>query len=451
MNSIDIIQERVKQKKQKKFLLVANGIIIGVLIVWLAVGNLLVVYLEQPMLKAQTELVQKYPSREDNTALVKLRELDRKLERYNKLEPQKSIGYLFRDYYSSEILENHSNQTNNLPQDLKNYLDSHSTIINEIITLLKNEPLKFERRDLSKAFTDPVEFANTPVPSYLVFADLHRMLLVDALQQYQSGQTQKAFDILTAFCNINLALQEQGSLISQLVNDILYGDQLAFLRKTSLPIEVPQLAKPNHKKFFIHSIEFEALFIANFMQIPSSEIEGRIPSYEIEGMKKRSPSLIERLLLPFQIPYFKLSGIDYWTKNMQMLEKVQNQDISSFDLESLQKELKASLAWWNVSGRSQEIRLSQLRKPYKILLKWEFTQKILQAKAEALKTGKLPSMLQNSEPSSILKTLQYDYQVTDNGQKMTLQMRNPPKWYVVYKEGDLVTYSFTLNSIQPPK
>ena len=451
MNSTDIIQQRVKQKKQKKFLLVANGIITSILIVWLAIGNLLVVYLEQPMLKAQTDLVQKYPSREDNTALVKLRELDRKLEHYNKLEPQKSIDYLFRDYYSSEILENHSNQTNNLPQDLKNYLDFHSTIINEIITLLKNEPLKFERIDLSKAFTDPVEFANTPVPSSLDFVDLQRILLIDALQQYQSGQTQKVFDILTASWNINLALRQQGSLIAGLVDLILYRDQLAFLRKTSLPIEVPQLAKSNHKKSFIPSIELEIIITANLMQIPSNEIEGQISSYAIEGMKKRSPSLIERLLLPFQIPYFKLSGIDYWTKNMQMLEKVQNQDISSFDPEALHKETKAFFAWWNVSGRSQEIRLEQLRNPYKRLLEWEFTQKILQAKAEALKTGKLPSMLQNREPSSILKTLQYDYQVTDNSQKMTLQMRNPPKWYVFYNGVDLVTYSFTLNSIQPPK
>jgi hypothetical protein len=101
--------------------------------------------------------------------------------------------------------------------------------------------------------------------------------------------------------------------------------------------------------------------------------------------------------------------------------------------------------------RSQDVLLEQLRKPYRRMLEWEFTQKILQAKAEALKTGKLPSTLQSTESSAILKTLRYDYQVTDKGQKMTIQVQNLPKWYV-YEKGDLpVTYSFTLNSIQPPR
>lgn len=445
MNPINIIQDRAKQKKQKNFLLIANGLIIGILIIWLTLGNLLVAYLEQPMLKAQAEFLQRFPKRDANASVIKLRELISRLELYNKLEPEKSIQVGFGDY--TEKLRTANSQISPIPQDLKNYLASQSTFIKEIITLLKKEPQKFELTDLSKAFTDPVEFANIGLPSFLNLASLQRVLLVEAIQQYQSGQIQKVFDVLTASWNLNLSLQEESSLISQLAALILYTDQLAFLRKTILPIEVPQLAKPNYQKTLLPAIEFESLFVANLMQIASSEII-QPTKYEIN---KRSPSLFERLLLPFQLPYFSLSGIDYWEKNMQRLKKVKDQDISLFDPEALRKETKASFAWWNVSGRSQDVLLEQLRKPYRRLLEWEFTQKILQAKAEALKTGKLPSTLQGTESSSILKTLQYDYQVTDNGQTMTIQMQNLPKWYV-YEKSDLsITHSFTLNSIQLPK
>lgn len=444
MNSIDIIQDRANQKNQKQFLIIANSLIIGLLIIWLTLGNLLVAYLEQPMLKAQAEVLKQYPQRSANASETKLRELISKLELYNKLEPEKSIQNEFGDY--TDKLRSANNQIISIPQSLKKYLSSQSPIINEIISLLEREPPKFELIDRSKAFIDPLEFSNIPLPSFLNLASLQRVLLAEAVQQYQSGQTQKVSDILTASWNLNLALQENPTLISQLVAQILYADQLAFIRKISLPIEFLQLAKPNYQKSILPAIEFEILFVAKFMQIASSEYI-QPTNYEIN---KRSPSLIERLLLPFQLPYFKLSGIDYWQKNMQMLEKVENQDISLFDPESLRRETKESFAWWNVSARSQDVLLEQMRKPYRSLLEWEFTQKILQAKADALKSGKFPSTQQNTEFSAILETLQYNYQVTENGQKMTIQMQNLPKWFR-YTEYDLpITFSFTLNSIKPP-
>ncbi len=445
MNSIDIIQDRANQKKQKHFLLIANSLIIGLLIIWLTLGNLLVAYLEQPMLKAQAEVLKQYSQRSANASDTKLREFISRLELYNKLEPEKSIQNELGDY--TDKLRTANNQIISIPQSLKKYLSSQSPIINEIISLLEKDPPKFELIDRSKAFIDPVEFANIPLPSFLNLASLQRVLLAEAIQQYQSGQIQKVSNILTASWNLNLALQENPTLISPLVAQILYADQLAFIRKISLPIEGLQLAKPNYQKSILPAIEFEILFVAKFMQIVSSEYI-QPTNYEIN---KRSPSLIERLLLPFQLPYFKLSGIDYWQKNMQMLEKVKGQDISLFDPDALRKETKASFAWWNVSARSQDVLLEQMRKPYRRLLEWEFTQKILQAKADALKTGKLPSTFQSTEPSLILKNLQYDYQVTDNGQKMTIQMKNLPKWYV-YENGDLpIAFNFTLSSIQPPK
>ncbi|CAN1210834.1 hypothetical protein TUMEXPCC7403_11590 [Tumidithrix helvetica PCC 7403] len=436
MSAIDIIKDRTKQKKQARFLLIANGLIVSILIVWLTIGNLLVAYLEQPMLKAQADYIQRYPKREANASAIALRKL------YSKLEIKDKIPSSLGDYL--EHLRTTDNFVNPLPEDLKRYLNSKSITVNEIVTLLKQEPPKLENSDLSKAFTDPLGYSNA---SFLFHAGLQRVLLVEALQQYQSGQTQKVLDILRASWNLNLALQEQPSLISQLVAQILFSDLLAFLRKTSLPFEVQQLVKPqDYPKSFLSALELEILFLARGKQVPSSEFS-QFTKYEI---KKRDLTLLEQVLLPFQLPYFKLAGIDYWATNMQMLAKLQKQDICFFDAKTLQEETKAAFAWWNVSGRSQESYFGQWIRPYRKLIEWEFTQKILLAKASAAKTGTFPSAIQNVDNSTICKTIKYDYQVIDNGQKMTIQMQNLPKWFE-YREWDLpVTFSFTLSSNQPP-
>jgi len=447
MNEIDIIKDRVKQKKQKRFLLIANGLIVGILVLWLTVGNLLATNLEQPMIKAQEEFLQRYPKKEANDSAIRLIEFTRKLEFYKSgVEYEKTIGYAFGEYINQ--LKTSNSKINPIPEDIKSYLTSKSTIIEEIITILKNTPPSFENIDLSVAFTDPINYTNTALPGFLDWSTIKRLLLVKAIQHYQTGQIQKVLDILIASRNINLALQEQGSLIGQLVDLILFTDQLAFLRKTSLPIEVLQSTKPNYPKLIFPAIEFENLFMGKFLQIASSEFSQKVDSFTIE---KRSPLLYEKVLLPFQRPYLKLSGIDYWHKNMKMLERIKNLDnICLFDRDTISKETKATLAWWNVIGRSQEIYLTQMFKPYRRLLEWEFTQKILISKNNTAKKTVFPLNSQITEYSTICKTVQYDYRVTDNGQKMTIEMQNLPKW-AEYEEGDLpVTFGFTINSNKTP-
>ena len=447
MNEIDIIKDRVKQKKQKRFLLIANGLIVGILVLWLTVGNLLATNLEQPMIKAQEEFLQRYPKKEANDSAIRLIEFTRKLEFYKSgVEYEKSIDYAFREYINQ--LKTSNSKINPIPEDIKSYLTSKSTIIEEIITILKNTPPSFENIDLSVAFTDPISYANISLPSFLNWSNLQRLLLVKAIQHYQTGQIQRVLDILIASRNINVALQEQGSLIGQLIDLILFTDQLAFLRKTSLPIEVLQSTKPNYPKLIFPAIEFEDLFVGKFLQIASSEFSQNVDSFTIE---KRSPLLYEKVLLPFQRPYLKLSGIDYWHKNMKMLERIKNLDnICLFDRDTISKETKATLAWWNVIGRSQEIYLTQIFKPYRGLLEWEFTQKILQAKAKLAKVKTFLPTNQTAEYSAICKTIQYDYRVTDNGKNLTIQMQNLPKW-AEYKEKDgTLPTSFTIGLNQTP-
>ncbi len=437
MEAIAIIKNRNKQNKQTQFLLVANGLIVGILILWLTVGNLLVAYLEQPMLKAQAEFVQRYPKREANSSAIALRDL------YSKLKIIENIKDI-RNY--DELLYTDNNLISPLSEELKSYLASKSAIINEIITLLRKEPPQFEHYDLFKVFTDPLGFSNS---SFLQWAMLQRLLSLEALQQYQSGQMQRVFDILTATWNLNLALQEEPYLISQLVALILFQNRVGFLRKISLPIEAQQqLVTPSFPKSILPALEIDNLVGASLLQVPSSKISQN--SYQIT---KRSPSLIERILLPFQLPYFKLSGIDYWEKNMQEISKVQTQDICLFDPKILGTDIESTSSWWNVWGRSQGINvllLGQLTKAYKRLIDWEFTQKILQAKATAAKTSNFPLTMHTIEYSTICKDLQYEYRFIDNGQKMTLQMQNLPKWYVYHGRGELpVTFNFIVSSNQP--
>jgi hypothetical protein len=425
MNGIDTVKDRTKQKNLTRFLLIANGLILGILIVWLVVGNLLVAYLEQPMLKAQADFVQRYPKREANASVNKLIELNNKL------------GFIRWDYGQ---LRTPNDLMSPLSQDLKSYLASNSTIINEIITLLRLEPPRFEHFDLSKDFSD---LANYDERKHMYWRQLEKLLSIEAIQQYQSGHMQKVIDTLAAARNLILALQEHPSIVPQYVALSIHSDQLAFLRKTSLPIEAHQLitsviTPDSLKSFFLPAQELETLFSARSIQ----ELPQR------NGTRYGLSSL-KQLLIPFQLPYFKLMGINYWGKSMNMLTKISNQDFCLLDFKTFEETTKTVdpfLDFWgsNYSG------LRMLSFLYQKLLGSEFTEKILLAKTTAAKTGNFSSVSKNTEYSRICKAVQYDYQVTDNGQKMTIQMLNLPKWGS-YGEGDLPTsFSFTLNPNQLP-
>jgi hypothetical protein len=429
MNAINVDKDksRVKQKKQKKFLLIANALIIGLLIIWLSVGNLLAGYFEQPMLKAKSSFEQRYPEVEANASAIKLKELYSKLELDEEEELRESdndsivspdgepskyvfgskVNIVFKSLldYSFEQLNANNQSLEPLPEDLKLYFISKSKIINEIITLLKNSPL---------IFNTSYYYSNSPnveanYQKYALFqaaqisdehlVNLQKVLLVEAIQEYQFSQTQKVFDILTAVWNLNLALQKQAMYGDQSIALDLFSDQLSFLRKTNLSIEVLKLIKPDYPKYFLPSLEF--------------------------GILDRATSFSGGLL---PLSYSKLEKIDYWEKNMQMISKIEKQDICLFDPKALQEETRASYAWWNVWGRYQNVILVRWRKPYKKLIEWEFTQKILQAKITAAQTG-FSSNFQSTEYSSICKTIRYNYKITDNGQKINIQMQNLPQWW----------------------
>jgi len=257
------------------------------------------------------------------------------------------------------------------------------------------------------------------LPSYFNLVDLQKVILLDVLAKHSRGQFKQSEEMLEVSWRLNQSLRNDFYLIGQLVVLIMGRYSTGVSRKLEyLPIDWHQrLSEHDYRTSFSNSLEAEVLGTFNY-------IKNLHLSSSIEVWGEQGWLLNSLLNLPFLQPYYHLSAIDSYNVQKQMLAETKRNNICLSD----QTQIDQTIAWWNIPGQIfVPSWLNQPRKATHYMLDLELTQKILQVKELAAKTGKWPQSVPNME-SEICPGVEWVYQVSPDGTTMSIYLSEQPEW-----------------------
>ncbi|PZV12418.1 MAG: hypothetical protein DCF20_17715 [Pseudanabaena sp.] len=449
--NIDSPSPKLHKDKRNRFRFILhwfNIISVSFLVLWIVIGNFAAFQLEQPVLIAKAELVHKFPKIETNASALKLEELSAKLginllvkarNRNDDLYVPTEASQKEFNQIRADLLRYLEDSTSSVPsKPLQQYLSTHSADLAVIRAhIIKSDIPRWETLDINMELGK----SSMATESFLGVADLHRLLIADAINNSRLGNSQTAIDSLEFSWRLNQSMKERPSLLSQLVANITDGVQVRGLRKLDLasPVWQKRLISFDQSKLFLTALKFDI-----FKQYG---IRRNFPLRKGGSEQdEQSSSLFNRFLHPFVQPYFTLSAVDTWQVAMRNLDLSFNQDpCISISYEDLPQ-----LSSWNILGfvGSPPSGL-QGYKLTKRQIDMELTQKILRLREVASQSGKFPQTLSGIDSSVICKNLRYVYQPSADGEAMTISLsnQNRPEW-LDDREGEIpLSYTTKLRKL----
>lgn len=316
-----------------------------------------------------------------------------------------------------------------------------------------------------------------PLPSYLWQANFQQLLALDLLEKYRKGQTEAAAEMLEVSWKINQSSTESPILISQLVALIVTKYPAGVMRKADrLPVQWQQrLLEHDYRESVLTSLQGEYLYQFKFLQyflwkhswsslldtyssilkdIGASSDGGMLSL--IQGKFFSDLTLEEKILdwtlshvvvwfKPVIKPYVRFSAIDTYQVYKRSLAASHQHNVCASDSVTVN-----DFAWWNYIGRTTSTDVSnQTSKGAKSMLDSELTQKILQVKALAAKTGKWPASIPETK-SSICPGAKWLYRVAPDG-TMSISFSEKPKWLEQRLKSHNRGLPFTYSDKTPPQ
>lgn len=423
------------QSKTLKIFLWLIGLSAAIAALALVVANLLAIQPEKEIEQAKEVFLRKYPKTEDSPSAVKLKELASKLglkgvvvakgqAQINVSEADekafKEIGLELSKYI--EAAQNRATDRVDIPPEkLRRYLKSKEATLAAIRThVLKSEVPRWAT-DLSWIERGDI---GHPEPSYQDAINLQRLLALDILEKNRLGQTKPMLESLEVSWKLNQSLRNSPTLIGQLISVITARIHAGVMRKLNgLPPEWQQrLLEHDYRKSILPSLEGEAFTI-----------------YRAYKRMRPSDLGLGTIFLDQAVSsYLRIVAIDSAKVDREIYAQLPRENVCSFDIDSTSKKL----AWWNQYGKSASPSLASMwRKPGRLMLELEMTQKILQAKELAAKQGKWPQSLPGLE-SSICAGYKWIYKVSPDG-TMSISLSEIPEW-LKKAPGVPLTYSAKL-------
>jgi hypothetical protein len=406
------------KRSQYRVLIVTNIAIISLLLTWLVVGGVSSIVLERPLEKALQEYRYEFPATAANETALELEALFESNEGSFSDEIRTEI-----DDYLEDLRNEETDKLIALPSSIENYLNANSETLAEIRDVLKDLP-RWQRDDINR-YLDPIY----AFPSFLKLAVYNRLLLVTAIENYSLNRTAEVVENLEAAWRLRKSLDAQPSFISRLVTIIIANTETSVVRKfNGLPEDIRQKMSDvnDYPSLLAKSLSLENLIAANAIK----------RNYIIAGYNPESPnpSLFSPLLQLFRQPYSRLSAVNFWQTNEAFLTEILNQDFCSFNLDEYQQRFKSSLAAWNTLGiasaSSGVWAGTGFDRLFKMMINWELTEKVLQIKNLAAQAGSWPTSIPGIETSTVCPSLQWNYQVSEDGSEMTISLSEStkPEW-----------------------
>ncbi|MEG4805401.1 hypothetical protein QUB63_32550 [Microcoleus sp. ARI1-B5] len=458
----------------------------GLLAVWIVGGNYIASVQEKEIEQDLAAFAQRFPKTEPNDAALKLgaslakvgfdggasfSPVDRSIKSRADFKPSEDDRKAFEEirqeltqYLDAEIAK--PNDTVNPPSEkLQRYLASRQTALAELREQVLNNVVPHWGTDISGILEGNITVFS---PDYLWQANFQQVLALDILEKYRKGQTQAAAEMLEVSWKINQSLTESPRLIPQLVALIGTKYPAGVMRKVEiLPAQWQQrLLEYDYRESVLTSVQGEYLFTFKFLQYflwkhSWSSILKALSPYTDQGMFSLiqggyfSNLTLEQKILdwtfshvlvwfkPVIKPYFRFCAIDNYQVYKRSLAASRQQNVCASDLAPAKNS-----AWWNFISRTSTSFSSQTRKAAQRMLDLELTQKILQVKALAAKTGKWPPSVPDMN-SSICPGAKWLYRVAPDG-TMSISFSEKPKWLEERLKGN-GALPFTYSDKTPPQ
>ncbi|MCU0519010.1 MAG: hypothetical protein MUC60_19530 [Oscillatoria sp. Prado101] len=426
------------QSKTLKILLWLIGLSVAIAALAIIVANLLAIQPEKEIEQAKAAFLSKYPKTEDSPSAVKLKELASKLglkgvvvvkgqaqinvsEADNKAFQE--IHYDLSKYITAQV-ERPTDEIDVPPEKLRRYLKSKEAALAAIRThVLKSEVPRWAT-DTSLIETADID---QPPESYLNavnIENLQKLLALDILDKNRLGQTKPMLESLEVSWKLNQSLR---NTIIPLGNSIITASiHAGVMRKLNgLPPEWQQrLLEHDYLKSILPSLEGRVFFGYQFLK--NANLRQIYLYYSLSTEYRENKFLILNPLIwlgPLGNTYWRLAAIDTAKVGREMSAKLSGENVCTFEMDSASDKL----AWWNQFGKlAIPDFLYEWRKPGRVMLELEMTQKIMQAKEWAAKQGKWPQSLPGLE-SSVCAGYKWIYKVSPDG-TMSISLSEIPEW-----------------------
>ena len=471
-------------RRNLKFLGLAVGWA-GLLAVWIVGGNYIASVQEKEIEQDLAAYAQRFPKTEPNDAALKLaaslakvgfdgaasfssvdRSIKSRADFRSSEDDRKAFEEIkqeLKQYLDAEIAK--PNDTVNPPSEkLQRYLASKQTALAELRQQVLNNEVPHWGTDISWILEGDL---TAPLPAYLWQVNFQQVLALDILEKYRKGQTEAAAQMLEVSRKINQSLTESPSLISPLVGLIVTKYTAGVMRKADrLPAQWQQrLLEHDYRESilislqgeYLHKFKFSQDFVwkhswSSILKASSSYTDGGILSL-LRTEPNYSPTLEEKILdwtlspvmvwfKPVIKPYVRFCAIDTYHAYKRSLAASRQHNFCASDLATAK-----DVAWWNYIGRTSTNFPSQISKGAQSMLDLELTQKILQVKALAAKTGKWPASVPEMK-SSICLGAKWLYRVAPDG-TMSISFSEKPKWLEERLKGKGLP--FTYSDKTPPQ
>ncbi len=444
----------------------------GLLAVWIVGGNYMASVQEKEIEQDLAAYAQRFPKAEPNDAALKLaaslakvgfdggasfssadRSIGSRADFRSSKDDQKAFEEIrqeLKQYLDAEIAK--PNDTVNPPsENLQRYLASRQTALAELRQQVLNNEVPRWGTDITRILEGDMTVVS---PDYLWQANLQKVLALDILEKYRKGQTEAAAEMLEVSWKINQSLTESPLFMPQLVALIGTKYPAGVMRKADrLPTQWQQrLLEHDYRESILISLQGEYLHKFKFSQdfLWKHSWSSLLDSYSsilkdlggssdggmlslIQGKDFSDLTLEEKILdwtlshvlvwfKPVIKPYVRFCAIDTYQVYKRSLAASRQQNVCASDSAPAK-----DFAWWNYIGRTSFTNVpSQASKAAKSMLDLELTQKILQVKALAAKTGKWPASVPEMK-SSICPGAKWLYRVAPDG-TMSISFSEKPKW-----------------------
>ncbi|MBD2435504.1 type IV pilin-like G/H family protein [Nostoc sp. FACHB-110] len=305
------------------------------------------------------------------------------------------ISELLQEYFD----EQSPDFNKNLPKQLRSYINKNTTAIATIRNLLLNSEIP--RWGLDYKWIKEGDFQAT-IPSYIGMVNLQRLLIIDILDKHQQGNTQQMLQSLEASWQLSESLQDEPSLIGQLVNVIIRRSQLRVLVKIdNLPVVWQQrLLTKDYTKAMLVALNTEAFF-------------------QLQGLDK---IITPEKDTPLSQLYRNWYGVNTYQLNQAFTTDIEQKkdNLCSLNLQELEKPY---LSQQNIIKPSY---IKEVLKAHHLMLASEMLQKALQVKATISQKKALPSSLAEM-PSNICLGHKWLYKSAADG-KWFIYLNKQPIW-----------------------
>ncbi|MEG4487168.1 hypothetical protein [Microcoleus sp. D2_18a_B4] len=447
----------------------------GLLAVWIVGGNYIASVHEKEIEQDLAAYAQRFPQTEPNDATLKLaaslakvgfdggasfssvdRSIGSRADFRSSKDDRKAFEEIrqeLKQYLDAEIAK--PNDAVNPPSEkLQRYLASKQTALTELRQQVLNNEVPHWGTDITWILEGDM---TAPVPAYLWQVNFQQVLALDILEKYRKGQTEAAAEMLEVSWKINQSSTESPLFISQIVALIVTKYPAGVMRKADrVPTQWQQrLLEHDYRESILTSLQGQYLYEFKFLQdflwkhswsslldtyssilkdIGASSDRGMLSLIQGKYFSNLTSNLtLEEKILdwtfshvlvwfkPVIKPYVRFCAIDTYHAYKRSLAASRQHNFCASDSVTVN-----DFAWWNYIGRTSTDVSYQTSKGAKSMLDLELTQKILQVKALAAKTGKWPSSVPEMK-SSICPGAKWLYRVAPDG-TMSISFSEKPKW-----------------------